>query len=101
MITMSALEYRIEIQPLPPSEGGGYFVTVPDLPGCMADGDTQEQALENILSAIEEWKARAAYRQNLSEADVPKKQLNPKLTNRVASEVRNSLLSARLGACRC
>jgi antitoxin HicB len=57
--TMSALEYRIEIQPLPASEGGGYFVTVPDLPGCMADGDTQEQALENILSAIDEWKARA------------------------------------------
>jgi antitoxin HicB len=75
--SMSALEYKVEIQPLPPSEGGGYFVTVPDLPGCMADGDTQEQALENILSAIEEWKTRAkALGRSIPKPTYPKQKLS-------------------------
>ena len=32
---------------------GGYVVTVPVLPGCVSQGDTREQALENIREAIE------------------------------------------------
>ena len=29
-------DYAIRIEPLPCEEGGGFLVTVPDLPGCMA-----------------------------------------------------------------
>jgi predicted RNase H-like HicB family nuclease len=38
---------------LEPSEEGGYTVYVPSLPGCVSEGDTQEDALVNIREAIE------------------------------------------------
>jgi antitoxin HicB len=36
---------RFEIRPLSPEEGGGYLVEFPDYPGCIADGETPEEAL--------------------------------------------------------
>ena len=39
---------------------GGYVTTIDDLPGCMTEGDTTEQALQNIDEAREFW-IRAAY----------------------------------------
>ena len=36
-----------------PDEDGGYAVEVPSLPGCISQGDTVEEALENIKEAIE------------------------------------------------
>lgn len=38
---------------LEPSEEGGYTVYVPSLPGCISEGDTEEEALKNIKEAIE------------------------------------------------
>jgi predicted RNase H-like HicB family nuclease len=32
---------------------GGYVVGVPALPGCISQGDTRAEALENIREAIE------------------------------------------------
>ena len=37
---------------LEPSEEGGYTVIVPSLPGCISEGDTREEAIENIKEAI-------------------------------------------------
>jgi len=34
-------------------EGGGYAVTVPALPGCVTEGDTLDEALENWREAIQ------------------------------------------------
>lgn len=34
-------------------EDGGYNVSCPALPGCHSQGDTREEALENIKEAIE------------------------------------------------
>ena len=34
-------------------EDGGYNVSCPALPGCHSQGDTIEEALENITEAIE------------------------------------------------
>jgi len=50
-----ALEYAVHIQRLPASDGGGYLATVPELPGCMSDGETAEAALKNVQEAIESW----------------------------------------------
>jgi predicted RNase H-like HicB family nuclease len=36
-------------------EEGGYFVKVPDLPGCMSQGETIEEAMHNIAEARELW----------------------------------------------
>ncbi len=38
---------------LEPAEEGGYTVYVPSLPGCISEGDTEEEAISNIKEAIE------------------------------------------------
>jgi predicted RNase H-like HicB family nuclease len=38
---------------IPDEEAGGYTVTVPDLPGCISEGDTEEEALANIREAMQ------------------------------------------------
>ena len=52
---MSKLEYPIVLEPLPAEEGGGFVATVPDLPGCMSDGATPEEAIVNVQDAIATW----------------------------------------------
>ena len=52
---MSRLEYPIVVEPLPFEEGGGFIATVPDLPGCMSDGSTPEEAVSNVQDAIVTW----------------------------------------------
>lgn len=37
------------------AKGNCYIVTVPDLPGCMADGRTPNEAFENVKNVITEW----------------------------------------------
>ncbi len=37
---------------LEPSEEGGYTVYVPALPGCISEGETIEESLNNIKEAI-------------------------------------------------
>lgn len=34
-------------------EDGGYTVEVPSLPGCISEGNTVEEALENVKDAIQ------------------------------------------------
>jgi predicted RNase H-like HicB family nuclease len=38
-----------------PGMDGYWVVTVPSLPGCLSQGKTREEALENIKEAIELW----------------------------------------------
>ena len=35
------------------AEEGGYWATVPALPGCVSEGETREETLANIREAIE------------------------------------------------
>lgn len=48
-------EYRVMVGPLPAEEGGGFVARVPDLPGCLADGETPAEALANAYDAIACW----------------------------------------------
>ncbi|MBZ8133808.1 type II toxin-antitoxin system HicB family antitoxin [Afifella sp. IM 167] len=48
-------EYPIVIIPLSEGEGGGYLGRVPDLPGCLSDGASPEEALLNARQAIRDW----------------------------------------------
>lgn len=36
-------------------EDNAYIVSVPELPGCMADGKTPEEAVKNTEIVISEW----------------------------------------------
>jgi predicted RNase H-like HicB family nuclease len=42
---------------LEPSEDGGFTVYVPSLRGCVSEGETEDEALENIRDAILTWRA--------------------------------------------
>ena len=48
-------EYPVIIESLSGEDGGGFLATVPDLPGCMSDGETREMAARNIEDAIASW----------------------------------------------
>ena len=87
--------YAIRIEPLPDEDGGGFLVTVPDLPGCMADGETVEQAIGEAHDAFEAW--AMAERQDKGDLPVPKtysgqfvqripKSLHRRLATRAAAE---------------
>ena len=47
--------YMITVEPLPEDEGGGWFATIPDLPGCMGDGETDAEAIRDVRLAALEW----------------------------------------------
>ena len=44
---MTTFKVVLELQ-----EEGGFTVTVPNLPGCISEGETVEEAIENIKDAI-------------------------------------------------
>jgi predicted RNase H-like HicB family nuclease len=48
-------DYEIPIRPLTEAEGGGFGATAPELPGCMADGETPQEALASVDDAIVCW----------------------------------------------
>jgi len=52
---MPRLEYPVIIEPLPEDEGGGFIALMPDLPGCMSDGETPEAALASVQDAATAW----------------------------------------------
>jgi antitoxin HicB len=52
---VSLQNYRVVIEPLSEEDGSGFLATVPDLPGCMSDGETPQEALENVYDAIACW----------------------------------------------
>lgn len=51
-----SLPYTIELTSDPE---GGWFVAIRELPGCMSQGDTPEEALAMIRDALEGWLAVA------------------------------------------
>lgn len=51
-----------------PEEVGGYSVTIPALPGCISQGETFEEALQNIKEAAQ------LYLEDLKEGEIPKEE---------------------------
>jgi predicted RNase H-like HicB family nuclease len=44
------MEYTVLVHP---AEEGGFWAEVPELPGCLSQGETIEEALSNTKEAIE------------------------------------------------
>jgi predicted RNase H-like HicB family nuclease len=49
------VESKYEIIILGNAEDGAFIAEVPELPGCMADGKTYQEALLNAETIIQEW----------------------------------------------
>jgi antitoxin HicB len=45
-------QYQFTVRPLSRDEGGGYLVEYPDIPGCMSDGETIQEAIANGREAL-------------------------------------------------
>lgn len=50
-----SLNYPYNIETLPEEDGGGFFITYPDLPGCVSDGDTLEEVISMGEDAKKAW----------------------------------------------
>jgi antitoxin HicB len=49
------INYPFTVRPLSQEEGGGYLAEAIDLNGCIADGETIEEAVHNLEDAVESW----------------------------------------------
>lgn len=58
-MTIDVRKFRVFVEPLAPNLGGGFVSYAPDLKGCVADGATPGEALDNIYDAIASWIAAA------------------------------------------
>jgi predicted RNase H-like HicB family nuclease len=47
--------YKYEVIVYWSQEDEAFIVEVPELPGCMADGATYEEAIKNVQIVISEW----------------------------------------------
>jgi antitoxin HicB len=55
MSKMKFDDYAFDLRPLSKAEGGGWLITWPDLPGCMSDGESPEEAIQNGRDAFVAW----------------------------------------------
>jgi len=47
--------HKCVISPLAKAEGGGFLAIFPDLPGCLADGETMEEAIMQAKDALKSY----------------------------------------------
>lgn len=56
---MKIPEYPFTVRELSDEDGGGLLIEFPDLPGCISDGETLEEAISNGFDAAQSWIAVA------------------------------------------
>ncbi len=59
MKKINTTDYPFSIRHLSSEEGGGYLIEFPDLPGCISDGETIEETIQNGKDAVDCWIAAA------------------------------------------
>ena len=64
MVSEAAMTFKVTIH----RTDEGISVSVPALPGCWSEGDTEEEALENIRDAIREY--LAALEDRMKDAEI-------------------------------
>lgn len=46
---------RYTVVVVPDEEDGGYYAYIPDLQGCLGDGETPQDAVSDVISALHAW----------------------------------------------
>lgn len=77
-------KYAVEI--IYSEKSGGYIAVVPELPGCSALADTEEEALKEIKNAITIW---------LSYAEVEKRAIPEPIGDEILAEVYKKILDSK------
>ena len=54
-MTIDVSHYRVYVEPLAARLGGGFVAYAPELRGCISDGETPGEALDNIDDAVRCW----------------------------------------------
>ena len=85
------IEYPFEIRPLSSEEGGGYLITFPDLPGCLSDGETPEEAIRNGRDALKSWLKTAE--EYGDEIPLPSTQASGKFVQRFPKSLHAQLIT--------
>lgn len=67
-----SLKYPISIYP---EDEGGYTALIPDLPGCITQGETLEEVFVNIEEARELW-IETVYNSSKKDISLPSKRQN-------------------------
>lgn len=80
-------DYPFQLRPLAADEGVGYVITFPDLPGCLSDGATPEEALIKGRGAFAAWVA--AY--EAEGREIPRPFATSSLSGRFVQRVPRSL----------
>ena len=52
---MTIRGYQVDVERLNERLGGGYVAYAPQLMGCLADGETPDEALRNLEDAVSCW----------------------------------------------
>jgi antitoxin HicB len=83
-------DYPFTVRPLAADEGGGYLIEFPDLPGCISDGETLEEAITNGMDAKQAWLAVA--REENRAIPEPGGQVSGKWVQRVPKSLHSRLV---------
>lgn len=81
--------YTFFVDPLSDEDGGGFLVTFPDLPGCHADGETVEEAINEARDAFAAWMEVQAER----DVDIPQPGDAKEDAQMVIQEMRDTIES--------
>lgn len=90
-----SLKYPFKIEALSEEDGGGFFITYPDLPGCMSDGETVEEALAMGEDARKAW-ITSRYERNMEipEPFSANEQYSGRITLRTPKSLHRQLVKA-------
>ena len=84
-------EYPFVITPLGREDGGGYLIEFPDLPGCVSDGETPEQAIASGRAAVRAWIAAAKAHRDPIPPPTPRASYSGKWQIRMAKSLHHRL----------
>jgi predicted RNase H-like HicB family nuclease len=67
-----SLPYKVVLTPIPKEDGEGWYVEIPELPGCQSDGKTPDEAVAMIEDAKRGWLISMLHRHQVKEKCEPR-----------------------------